>query len=100
MSSGVLRLENVTKRFGNVLAADQITIEVGQTEFFALLGPSGSGKTTMLRMIAGLERPNEGRILIGGRVVTELPPYKRGLGLVFQGFPLFPPDQPNGQRGT
>ena len=90
MSSGVLRLENVTKRFGNVLAADQITIEVGQTEFFALLGPSGSGKTTMLRMIAGLERPNEGRILIGGRDVTALPPYKRGIGMVFQDFLLFP----------
>jgi putative spermidine/putrescine transport system ATP-binding protein/spermidine/putrescine transport system ATP-binding protein len=90
MSSGVLRLENVTKRFGSVLAADQITIEVGQTEFFALLGPSGSGKTTMLRMIAGLERPNEGRILIGGRDVTELPPYKRGIGMVFQDFLLFP----------
>ncbi|CAN5141480.1 N/A [soil metagenome] len=86
----LLRLENVTKRFGAVVAADNITLDVPQTEFFALLGPSGSGKTTMLRIIAGLERPDQGRVVIAGKDVTELPPYQRGIGMVFQDFLLFP----------
>jgi putative spermidine/putrescine transport system ATP-binding protein/spermidine/putrescine transport system ATP-binding protein len=90
VADGVLRLEGVTKRFGGVLAADAIDLAVGQTEFFALLGPSGSGKTTMLRMIAGLERPDAGRILIAGRDITGLAPYRRGIGMVFQDFLLFP----------
>lgn len=90
MSDIVLALEQVSKHFGAITAADDINIEVGQTEFFALLGPSGSGKTTMLRMIAGLETPDTGRIMIGGTDVTRLPPYKRGIGMVFQDFLLFP----------
>ena len=90
MSNIVLTLENISKRFGAITAADDINIEVGQTEFFALLGPSGSGKTTMLRMIAGLETPDSGRIVIGGTDVTRLPPYRRGIGMVFQDFLLFP----------
>jgi putative spermidine/putrescine transport system ATP-binding protein/spermidine/putrescine transport system ATP-binding protein len=90
MSGPLLRLENVTKRFGSVIAADAISLEVSQTEFFALLGPSGSGKTTMLRVIAGLERPDTGRVLIAGKDVTRLPPYQRGIGMVFQDFLLFP----------
>ncbi len=90
MSSIVLTLENVSKHFGAITAADNINIDVGQTEFFALLGPSGSGKTTMLRMIAGLEIPDNGRIVIGGKDVTNLPPYLRGIGMVFQDFLLFP----------
>lgn len=90
VSETVLTLENVTKRFGDITAADDINISVGQTEFFALLGPSGSGKTTMLRMIAGLETPDTGRIVIGGTDVTRLPPYSRGIGMVFQDFLLFP----------
>lgn len=90
MSDTVLSLENVSKYFGTVIAADNINIEVGQTEFFALLGPSGSGKTTMLRMIAGLEKPDTGRIIIGGKDVTNEPPYRRGIGMVFQDFLLFP----------
>ncbi|MEX1206293.1 MAG: ABC transporter ATP-binding protein [Dongiaceae bacterium] len=71
-------------------AVDRIDLEVEQSEFFALLGPSGSGKTTLLRIIAGLERPDAGRVLIAGRDVTELPPYKRHVGMVFQNFLLFP----------
>ncbi|HXV22997.1 MAG TPA: ABC transporter ATP-binding protein [Alphaproteobacteria bacterium] len=89
MNQVVLALEDVTKRFGTVLAADRITLEVGP-EFFALLGPSGSGKTTMLRIVAGLEVPDSGRVLIGGQDVTRLPPYRRRLGMVFQDFLLFP----------
>jgi putative spermidine/putrescine transport system ATP-binding protein/spermidine/putrescine transport system ATP-binding protein len=90
MSDKVLTLEHVSKRFGDITAADDINIDVGQTEFFALLGPSGSGKTTMLRMIAGLDTPDTGRIVIGGTDVTNLPPYMRGIGMVYQDFLLFP----------
>ena len=90
MSDTVLELQNVTKRFGSVTAVDRISLAVGQHEFFALLGPSGSGKTTMLRLIAGLETPDEGRVLINGKDVTALPPYARGVGMVFQNFLLFP----------
>ena len=90
MNEGLLKLQKVTKRFGSVVAADEIELSVGQSEFFALLGPSGSGKTTMLRIIAGLERPDSGRIMIGDIDITSLPPYKRGVGMVFQDFLLFP----------
>jgi putative spermidine/putrescine transport system ATP-binding protein/spermidine/putrescine transport system ATP-binding protein len=90
MTGAVLELEGVTKRFGRTVAADHIDIAVGEREFFALLGPSGSGKTTMLRIIAGLERPDAGRVRIAGRDVTDLPPYRRGIGMVFQDFLLFP----------
>ena len=90
MQDAVLKLESVCKKFSEVTAADDINLSVGQTEFFALLGPSGSGKTTMLRMIAGLERPRSGRILIDGRDITDLPSYARGIGMVFQDFLLFP----------
>lgn len=87
----VLELKNVSKNYGKVIAADNINIEVDQTEFFSLLGPSGSGKTTMLRIIAGLEEPNEGsQIIINGKDVTHAPPYQRGIGMVFQDFLLFP----------
>ncbi len=84
-----LRLERVTKRFGRVTAVEGVDLEIGD-EFFALLGPSGSGKTTVLRMIAGLEAPNQGRVLIDGADVTPLAPYRRRIGMVFQDFLLFP----------
>ena len=90
MPQCVLELDGVTKRFGNVVAADNLTLKVEQGEFFALLGPSGSGKTTLLRIIAGLELPDSGRVLINGRDVTNLPPYARQIGMVFQNFLLFP----------
>ncbi len=89
MQPVILSLEAVTKRFGAVVAADAISLEIG-SEFFALLGPSGSGKTTMLRIIAGLEVPNAGRVLIEGQDVTRQPPYRRHIGMVFQDFLLFP----------
>jgi putative spermidine/putrescine transport system ATP-binding protein len=86
----ILRLQSVTKRFGTVTAVDRINLAIDRGEFFALLGPSGSGKTTLLRIIAGLERPDEGRVEIGRRDVTRLPPYARHIGMVFQNFLLFP----------
>jgi ABC-type sugar transport systems, ATPase components len=88
--SATLQLQAVTRRFGPVTAVDRTDLEIEQGEFFALLGPSGSGKTTLLRIIAGLELPDEGRVLIGGQDVTDLPPYRRNVGMVFQNFLLFP----------
>ncbi len=90
MTNVTLQLQAVTRRFGPVIAVDRTDLDIEQGEFFALLGPSGSGKTTLLRIIAGLERPNEGRVLIAGRDVTDLPPYERHVGMVFQNFLLFP----------
>jgi putative spermidine/putrescine transport system ATP-binding protein/spermidine/putrescine transport system ATP-binding protein len=88
--NAALELDSVTRRFGPVIAVDRISLAIEQDEFFALLGPSGSGKTTMLRLIAGLEQPDEGQVRIAGEVVTDLPPYRRGVGMVFQNFLLFP----------
>ena len=90
MANVTLQLQAVTRRFGPVTAVDRTDLDIEQGEFFALLGPSGSGKTTLLRIIAGLERPDEGRVLIAGRDVTDLPPYERHVGMVFQNFLLFP----------
>ena len=86
----ILRIEAVEKRFGAVRAVDGVSLEIGRGEFFALLGPSGSGKTTLLRILSGLEAPDRGRVEIGGRDVTLLPPYLRRIGMVFQDFLIFP----------
>ncbi|MBI2297835.1 MAG: ABC transporter ATP-binding protein [Armatimonadetes bacterium] len=83
-------LTGLTKRFGDVVAVDGLDLHIAAGEFFALLGPSGCGKTTTLRMIAGLEDPDQGRIAIGGADVTHLPPHRRELGMVFQSYALFP----------
>ena len=85
-----LALENVSKRFGSVLAADGVDLEIGHGEFVVFVGPSGCGKSTMLRMIAGLESVTSGRILIGGRDVTHVAPSRRGVAMVFQSYALFP----------
>jgi len=90
MADAAIVIEGVTKRFGAVTAVRDVDLAIDQREFFALLGPSGSGKTTLLRIIAGLEAPNAGRVLIDGRDVTHLPPYLRGVSMVFQDFLLFP----------
>lgn len=90
MEKTVVRLEQVRKTFGRVVAVDCIDLEVKEGEFFALLGPSGSGKTTLLRIIAGLETPDQGRVLIEDEDVTAFPPYERYTGMVFQDFALFP----------
>jgi putative spermidine/putrescine transport system ATP-binding protein len=89
-SHPAIRLEDVVKRFGDVVAVDGVSLEIGTGEFFSLLGPSGSGKTTCLRMIAGFEQPSEGRILFDGRDVSGLPPYERDVNTVFQDYALFP----------
>jgi spermidine/putrescine transport system ATP-binding protein len=85
-----LRLEGVTKHFGDFVAVDDLTLTVPQGSFFALLGPSGCGKTTTLRMVAGLEDPTAGRVLIGDDDITGLRPHKRPVNTVFQSYALFP----------
>jgi ABC-type Fe3+/spermidine/putrescine transport system ATPase subunit len=83
-------LKGVTKRFGDVVAAGDINLKIEDGEFFTFLGPSGCGKTTTMRMVAGLEHPDEGRVYFGDKDVTELPPYKRNTGMVFQNYALWP----------
>jgi len=85
-----VRLESVTKAFDGVVAVDDLSVEVEQGRFFALLGPSGCGKTTTLRMIGGFEEPDQGRIFLGDRDVVGLPPYRRDVNTVFQSYALFP----------
>lgn len=89
-AASYLRLEGVCKRFADVVAVDDVSLDIVQGEFFALLGGSGSGKSTLLRMLAGLERPDAGRILIDGVDVTTMPPYERPVNLMFQSYALFP----------
>jgi ABC-type Fe3+/spermidine/putrescine transport system ATPase subunit len=85
----ILSLEGIEKSFGGTLAVADVSLDIGD-EFFALLGPSGSGKTTLLRIIAGLEAPGRGRVLLKGEDITRLPPHRRRIGMVFQDFLLFP----------
>jgi iron(III) transport system ATP-binding protein len=89
----MIRLTDVSKRFGDVVAVDAATLDVGRGEFVALLGPSGCGKTTLLRLIAGFEEPDEGSIELEGRAVSgrdRVPPERRRVGMVFQDYALFP----------
>jgi putative spermidine/putrescine transport system ATP-binding protein len=89
-SDSAVRLEGLTKRFGDVAAVDNIDLDVRDGEFFSMLGPSGSGKTTTLRMIAGFELPTAGRVLLHGKDVTKAPPFERDVNTVFQDYALFP----------
>src|SRR5918999_1677027 len=91
-SSGTpdVRLEGVTKQFDDVIAVDEVSLEIQPGHFFALLGPSGCGKTTTLRMIGGFGGPPGGPVYLGARAVTGLPPYKRDVNTVFQSYALFP----------
>jgi putrescine transport system ATP-binding protein len=86
----LLRVEGVRKRFGGFAAVDQLSLDIYQGEFFALLGPSGCGKTTLLRMIAGFERPDAGRIVLDGVDLAQVPPYRRPVNMMFQSYALFP----------
>ncbi len=86
----LLRIEGLSKRFGNFAAVDELSLDIYPGEFFALLGPSGCGKTTLLRLIAGFERPSAGRILLGGVDVAAVPPYRRPVNMMFQNYALFP----------
>jgi ABC-type Fe3+/spermidine/putrescine transport system ATPase subunit len=86
----MLRLQSLSRRFGDTLAVDSVTLEVPRGELLSLLGPSGCGKTTTLRMIAGFEQPSAGSVHVDGRDVTALPPQRRAVGMVFQNYALFP----------
>jgi ABC-type Fe3+/spermidine/putrescine transport system ATPase subunit len=91
MTSAAIKLPQVTKVFdGKVVAVDQVTLDIAAGEFFALLGPSGCGKTTSLRMIAGFEHPDSGRIQVAGQDITDVPVHRRDMGMVFQSYALFP----------
>jgi putrescine transport system ATP-binding protein len=85
-----IAFENVTKRFGDFTAVDNLTLHVYEREFFALLGASGCGKSTLLRMLAGFEEPSSGRILLDGQDLAGIPPYRRPVNMMFQSYALFP----------
>jgi spermidine/putrescine transport system ATP-binding protein len=85
-----VRLESVTKQFGDVVAVDDLSLDIPRGQFFSLLGPSGCGKTTTLRLIGGFEEPTAGTIYLGDRDITDLPPFRRDVNTVFQSYALFP----------
>jgi putrescine transport system ATP-binding protein len=85
-----IRFENITKRFGDFVAVNNLTLDIYEREFFSLLGPSGCGKTTLMRMLAGFEEPTEGRILLQGQDIRGVPPYRRPTNMMFQSYALFP----------
>ncbi|MFD2741235.1 ABC transporter ATP-binding protein [Sulfitobacter aestuarii] len=86
----LIRFQNVTKKFGEFVAIDDLTLDIYAKEFFALLGPSGCGKTTMMRMLAGFEDPSSGRIDLAGQNIVPVPPNKRAVNMMFQSYALFP----------
>jgi putative spermidine/putrescine transport system ATP-binding protein len=88
--TAAIELRDVARTFGAVVALDRVSFAIAPGEFFALLGPSGSGKTTCLRLIAGFDQPDAGRVLLGGEDVTDAPPYARDVNTVFQDYALFP----------
>ncbi len=88
--SAAIELEGVARRFGEVVAVRDVSLTIREGEFFSLLGPSGCGKTTLLRMVAGFEWPDAGRILLQGEDMTRRPPNKRAVNTVFQSYELFP----------
>jgi ABC-type Fe3+/spermidine/putrescine transport system ATPase subunit len=90
MNAPILELDQLSKRFDATVAADRLSLRIERGEFFTFLGPSGSGKSTILRLIAGLETPDAGHLRIEGRDVTNVPPWQRNLGMVFQQYALFP----------
>ena len=85
-----IQIENVTKKFGDFTAIDNLNLDIYKNEFFSLLGPSGCGKTTLLRMLAGFEKVTEGRILLDGEDISEIPPHLRPINMMFQSYALFP----------
>jgi ABC-type Fe3+/spermidine/putrescine transport system ATPase subunit len=86
----IVRIEGLTRRFGSIVAVDRVDLEIARGELFALLGGSGCGKTTLLRMLAGFETPDEGRLFIDGQDMTDVPPYRRPVNMMFQSYALFP----------
>ncbi|MCP4377029.1 MAG: ATP-binding cassette domain-containing protein, partial [bacterium] len=85
-----ISIDRVSKHFGNVVAVDDVSIDISAGEFFSLLGPSGCGKTTLLRMLAGFESPTSGEIYIDGKAMSEIPPHRRPTNMVFQSYAIFP----------
>src|ERR1700722_19480037 len=85
-----VRIENVSKRFGDFVAVNNVSLGVERGEIFCLLGASGCGKTTLLRLLAGFERPSSGRLLIDGQDLASIPPYQRPVNMMFQSYALFP----------
>src|SRR5258708_11377591 len=86
----LVRFAGVSKRFSDVAALDRVSLDIFEGEFFALLGPSGCGKTTLLRLVAGFETPDDGRILLDGEDLVPVPPYRRPVNMMFQNYALFP----------
>jgi putrescine transport system ATP-binding protein len=86
----LLRIRNVVKKFGELRAVDGLSLDIDAGEFFALLGPSGCGKTTLLRILAGFETPDEGRVLLNGEDIAQIPPHRRPVNMMFQNYALFP----------
>jgi len=86
----LIQFQNVTKRFGSFIVIDNLSLDIYEREFFALLGPSGCGKTTMMRMLAGFETPTEGHILLGREDIDPIPPNRRAVNMMFQSYALFP----------
>ena len=89
-AGAAIQLRGISKRYGAFTAIDKLDLDIEGGEFVSLLGPSGSGKTTTLMLMAGFERPDSGRMTLGGNDVTDLAPHRRGLGMVFQSYALFP----------
>lgn len=89
-SKPLIRFDNVTKRFGDAMAVDHLSLDIFEGEFFCLLGPSGCGKTTLMRMLAGFETPSEGSITLAGQDLAGVPPYRRPANMMFQSYALFP----------
>jgi putrescine transport system ATP-binding protein len=89
-AQALVRFDGVSKRFGGATAVEQVSLDIFPGEFFALLGPSGCGKTTLLRLLAGLEMPDAGRILLDGQDIAPVPPYRRPINMMFQSYALFP----------
>ncbi|MFG1359655.1 ABC transporter ATP-binding protein [Xanthobacter pseudotagetidis] len=86
----LIRFENVVKRFGDFTAVNDVTLDIYEREFFALLGPSGCGKTTLMRMLAGFDEPTTGRVTLAGQDLSGVPPYRRPVNMMFQSYALFP----------
>ena len=86
----LVRLEGITKAYGDHIIIPPLSLSIHDGEFLTLLGPSGCGKTTLLRMLAGLDTPTKGKIILDGQDITNLPPYKRDVNMVFQNYALFP----------
>src|SRR3954454_8770122 len=88
--AALVSFDRVTKRFGDFTAVDGLSLDIHEREFFALLGPSGCGKTTLLRMLAGFEAPDAGRVTLAGEDLAGIPPHRRPLNMMFQSYALFP----------